>query len=390
MSDQKKLRVIGLMLTTGFICGLFLQHKAARAFPPAVAPHADNVALAHASPPPVQAAPAAAAAPIAPAPVQTASLTTEAKTENTKPATEIARRDDATTPAPETPANPSPLKLTLDELTPEVLRRYAAVSVLVGNTLEIESSTGDKRSLYFAPRGVAGETSGDHMVARLWTRDDDRLCQSLAGDRRECFYVSLRLDESLRDGPIDQLSARVAALPEGAKIGEVSGFGNAKAVLIHGNAVKLPDFVPLLETRPDDAWLKPDSAEDSSFVGTLLLRESSDDDRAVTFFAATGQVFQATRIGRHAVDLRIGAWRRDRDLICRGQEGVAPECSHLRLTEDGVEFPEAANEQRRFIRQPWPDDEAGKARLGARDRSSAVTLTPALKRRNDDGLADLR
>jgi len=359
--DQKsrKIRAFGLLLATGFASGLFVQFNAPRLYS----------ALGAAEP--TRGAPAAPEAQVIPSETETAAAAPPAPVA----AIPNARADAQNADRPA--AEPRP-----EDTAPQVLRRYEAVAAVIGNTLEIAGPGGEARHIYFAPRGLVAEFDGRGIEARQWSRDDDHVCRALGAERRECFYLVVTLDASLRGEPAAALDARLHSGATGAVIGTVRGFGEGEVKLLRGDPRGLPGYIPLMDDKPGPDWTR-DAGE--SFVGALLLRRAEDEDRAATFFAPNGQVFEVTRSTRQAVRLWIGAWRRQGDLICRTLNpttaGSAPdpaqeECAHARAAGDRVEFAEAAPARRAWLRWPWP--EAG-AHAGAAAQAAEITLAPTAR-----------
>lgn len=378
--DPYKLRAVALLLAVGFVGGMFLQYQAPGTFVFASheakkrhgggpAGNADAFMGAE------EAGPAAAAAE-APPPAQAAAAP--------KP------RDDEA-------AKKAEAEKAKQELTPATLRGADALGIVVDNTLEFAAPDDENRSLYFASRGIVAESGGKNLEARLWSRDDDRLCRSLGDDKRECFYLVVRLNEQLQKGAPSELPERIAALKEGEPIGSVEGLG-ATAQLLRGNLLEVPGFIPLLEGKPGAEWTQePDAAAGArSFVGVLLARQRRDADRQVTFFAPNGQVFQASRLARHTVSLWMGDWRRQGDLVCRAlkpeteEAPRAEQCARPRLTDRSVEFVDAGPSWRSFVRVPWPDDEQDAAGAAADPTSASVVLGARGRKTGQSSIMDLR
>ncbi|MBB4197131.1 hypothetical protein CCR94_13930 [Rhodoblastus sphagnicola] len=349
--DPYKLRAIGLLIAAGFVGGLFVQYKAPGAF--AFANHkpekkkgvggGNEVILQDDGS--EEAAPKGAAL-NAPPP---------------SAAAEMKRREEMAKKAEEAEKQKAPPP---EEVTPQILGRFAAISTIVDNTLEITRPDGEKRYLYFAPRGVVGEFGGARIDARLWTREGDQLCRGQGDDKRECFHLSVRLNDDLRKGSIKTLQDRIRGMSDGAPIGAVEGLAQ-NARLLRGNIRKLPGYVPLLEGKPGSEWTRDRNASGRSFVGALLLRQRKDEDRAATFFAPNGLLFEVSRATRQAVNLWVGGWRRQGEMICRDLSpeesaragGRAEECAHARLADGRVEFAEAAPSRRAYLRAPWADED---------------------------------
>lgn len=394
--DPYKLRAVALLVALGFVGGMFVQyqapgnfvmasHKAEKKPKGQVAGNADAFIGEEAAP--------KDASSDGPAPSEAA----EAEAADQKKREEEARKAEEAQKKADAAERQEPLPP--EEITPPTLWRYAAIAAVVDNTLEITGPKGEKRYVYFAPRGVVGEFSGDSIEVRLWTRDDDRLCRSLGGDKRECFYLSVHLSEQLQKGSIKTLPERIEALKVGATVGVVKGVGAQDVKLMRGNIRGLPGYVPLLEGKPAPEWTQDPVAGARSFVGAILLRQSRDDDRAATFFAPTGQVFEVSRLARHTVSLRIGAWRRQGDLVCREikpeaeQAGARTEdCAHARMADGRVEFAEAGPSWRSFFRTPWPDEEpaTGPAVSGPASPTGEVVLGSRGRKTSEGSFTDLR
>jgi hypothetical protein len=380
--DPYKLRAVALLIAVGFVGGMFLQYQAPGAF--VFASHhvkkkkkglagnadafmGDEVESAGAAPEEAPPPPAAA---------------------DEKPREDqAAKKAEAEAPKPLPP----------EEVTPATLRGAAALGTVIDNTLEITGPNGEKRTLYFASRGVVAESRGDNLDTRLWTRDDDRLCRSLAGGKRECFYVAVRLNEQLQKGGIKELPERIAALKDGDPIGVVEGVGAPNTLLLRGNLLGVPGYVPLLEGKPSAEWTEDPVAGARSFVGGLLVRQRGDTDRAVTFFAPNGTVLEASRLGRHAVSLWFGAWRRQGDLVCREMKSEteetprAEQCARPHVTDGRVEFVDAAPSWRSYFRSPWPDDEqASPAASDPASSTGEVVLGARGRKTREGSFTDLR
>jgi hypothetical protein len=381
--DPRKLRVIALLIALGFVGGMFVQYKAPGTFvfPGHKAEKKNKAAVAQGGRDALDEEGSAEAAPRGAASLDSPPPSTAADAE----AAEWKKREEEEKQA-EKAAEPKPLPP--EEVTPEVLRRYAAISAVVDNTLEIAGPNGEKRYVYFAPRGVVAEFGGGRIEARLWTRDDDHLCRGLGADKRECFYFAVRLNDPLRKGSIKTLPDRVDALQVGAVMGAVEGMGAPNVKLLRGNVMKLPGYIPLLEARPGPEWTRDAVEGARSFVGAILLRQRRDEDRAATFFAPNGQVFEVSRVARQTVSVWIGAWRRQGGVVCRelnpeedGQAGArTEECARVRIADGRVEFAEAGPTRRVFIRLPWADEEpetAGAAASEPSPQTSEVNLAPS-------------
>ncbi|MBB4197736.1 hypothetical protein CCR94_07880 [Rhodoblastus sphagnicola] len=428
--NRRTFRAFGLLLATGFASGLFVQFNAPSLYfaaphkeapiqrvmadaPPVTAPDArqpaaqDESALTSA----IVAAPAADPSP---APDEAAGITpseNDTETAEGKPfgqkgeppveqvqdtgAEEKAVQEKAgqekiveekvagQKPEDEKTAPPGPP-------TPALLRRYEAIAAVIGNTLEITRRGGDVRHVYFAPRGLVADFDRRGIEARQWSRDDDHLCRALGADMRECFYLAVELDAPLRKGAAATLDARIRDSAAGTLIGKVRGFGEGEVRLLRGDIRGLPDYVPLMDDKPDREWTDNGG---EGFVGALLLRRAEDANRAAAFFAPNGQVFEVARLTRRSVSLWIGAWRRQGDLVCRtinptqsraegrGQDGAAEECAHARVSGDRIEFAEAAPTRRAYLRWPWPDEDGARANHAA--QAAEVNLAPAT--RSDQG-----
>jgi len=388
--DPYKLRVIALLIGVGFVGGLFVQYKAPGTF--AFAKHAPEkkkgaaqADLAFENNGSEEAAPKGANLN---APPPSAAAAAEAA--------ERKRREDMAQKAAEAEHRNAPPP---QEPTPPTLARFAAISAIVDNTLEVAGPNGERRSVYFAGRGVVGDYGGARIDARLWTREGDRLCRSLGADSRECFTLSVRLNDDLRKGPPKDLPSRIAGLPEGALIGHVEGFGAQEAKLLRGNIRNFPGYVPLLEGKPAAEWTQGTQSQGTEsqgpqtqggqsgargFVGALLLRQRKDEDRAATFFAPNGLLFEASRLARQTVALWVGGWRRKDDWVCRDLSpeesaragGRAEECAHARMKGGRVEFAEADPARRSYLRARWPDEEPeqGGAQPAATDQTSFTDL----------------
>jgi len=392
--DPYKLRAVALLIAIGFVGGMFLQYQAPGTFvfaahkakkkPKAQMAGAQDAAIEEGS----KAAAPVGAALDGPPP-------SEAAAEEKRRAEEETKKAEAERKAAEAE---KAKRLPPEEVTPPLLRRYAALGAVVDNTLEITGANGDKRYLYFAARGVVAEFGAGGIEARLWSRDDDRLCRSLGGDKRECFYLAVRLNDPLRKGRASALPERIRALKEGAPIGAVEGVGAENVQLLRGNVRGLPDYVPLLEGKPGSDWTRDPAGGARSFVGALLLRQRRDEDRAATFFAPNGQVFEVARLARHTVSLWIGAWRRQGDLVCRDlkpdeQGARAQECAHVRVGDSRIEFPDASPSWRAFFRSPWPDEEpeaAGSAAAEPVSPTSEVVLGARGRKAGEASFTDLR
>jgi len=395
--DPYKLRAVALLIAIGFVGGMFFQYHAPGTFVMAAhekkKPSRQIAGGELADDGSEEAAPKGASMTGAPPSEAAAAAEAERKRreEEARKAEEAARKA----------AEAERLKaLPPEEVTPPLLRRYAAASAVVDNTLEIAEANGDKRYIYFAPRGVVAEFSGDAIEARLWTRDDDRLCRSLGGDKRECFYFAVHLSEPLQKGAASALPDRIRALKLGAPIGGVDGLGAPNVKLLRGNIRNLPGYVPLLEGKPAPEWTQDPVAAGRSFVGALLLRQRRDEDRVATFFAPNGQLFEVNRLARQTVSLWIGAWRRQGDLVCRDlkpdpEQATAQteECAHARVAGGRVEFAEAGPSWRSYFRSPWPDEDTEAATPAASEPvspSGEVVLGSRGRKAQERSFTDLR
>jgi hypothetical protein len=395
--DPYKLRAVALLIAIGFVGGMFVQYQAPGTYVLAshkakkqkgqAAGNGDAFMGAEEAGP-------ADASKEAPA---------EAAADQQKREEEEAKKAEADKKAEEAEKNAAeaekPKLLPPQEVMPATLRGAAALGAVVDNTLEITGPKGEKRFLYFASRGVVAESDGAGLEARLWSRDDDRLCRSLGGDKRECFYLAVRLNDQLRKGALSALPDRISALEEGEPMGSVEGVGAPNVQLLRGNVLGFPGYVPLLEGKPAAEWTRDPVADGRSFVGALLVRQRRDADRAATFFAPNGQVFEASRLARHTVSLWIGAWRRQGDLVCRElksdteQAPRAEECARARITDNRIEFVDAGPSWRSFLRSPWPDDEPDTAGPSAREPASPtgeVVLGARGRKTNAGSFTDLR
>ena len=397
-----KLRVIALLIAAGFVGGLFVQYKAPGTF--VFAHHASQkkkkIAVAGDDSDDLT----RDGAEIAPQ-AATGAPAGGAEAEAQQQGEEAERRAEQERQEQERQEAERRNQLAPEDVTPALLRRYAAIEAVVGNTLEIAGPGGEKREIYFAPRGVVADFSGGAIVVRLWASDDDHLCRSLDGDRRECFYLAVHLDEQLQKGAFKTLPARIEALKVGDPIGAVEGMGAPAVKLLRGNVRGLPGYVPLLEGKPGPEWTADPGAGSRSFVGALLLRRRSDDDRAATFFAPNGQVFEVSRLTRETVSLWIGSWRRLGDLVCRQPNprdmspqdnsqdtgdigrghapdaGAAEECAHARAADGRVEFPEAGPTRRAYIRSPWADEDLAGRAAAQLPANAEVNLDPPTRSR---------
>jgi hypothetical protein len=404
--DRYKLRVIALLIAVGFVGGLFVQYKAPGTFvfarhDPGKKKRQVAVSEALSDEGSAEIAPKGASLDgPPPSAAEQAEAAERKRREEAEQRAEAQRREEAE----------KQKRLRPDEITPALLRRYAAIATIIDNTLKIDDPGGETRYVYFAGRGVVADFGGGAIEARLWMRDDDHLCRGLGDDKRECFYLSVRLHDALRNGSVKTLNERIFALPEGAEIGSVEGFGAQKVTLLRGNARHLPGYVPLLEGKPGPEWTRDPALSGGGFVGALLLRHRGDVDRAATFFAPNGQVFEVSRLTRQTVGLWIGAWRRQDDGVCRqlgpldGANAADPatgapreECAHVKITNGRVEFAEAPPARRAFIREPWADEEPAQADRAAEQLSatSEVNLAPPTRSRapinvRSDSFTDLR
>jgi hypothetical protein len=370
---------MALMIVAGFVGGIFVQYKAPGDYAPFQVPHKkkkkaapmhqvvmDDDGDVEAAP---QGAPLDGPPPSAAEEAAAEEAKKQAEEEEKRAAEEEKRLAEEQAKA-----------LAMQEAGPATLRRYAAISAIVDSTMEIIGPNGEKRYIYFAPRGVVAEFDGDKIEARLWTRDDDRLCRSLDDDKRECFSFVVNLDEKLRKKSAKTVQERVRDLTDGSAVGTVEGLGVANVKLLRGNFRKLPGYVPLLEGKPAPEWTRDRTDVARSFVGALLVSRRRDETHAATFFAPNGQLFEVTRPARQTVNLWIGSWRRQGDLVCRDlspadgarPEDHAEECAHARLADNRVEFTEASPTRRSFLRVPWADE---KKEPNSRDAST--TASPA-------------
>ncbi|MCW2318491.1 hypothetical protein M2322_004060 [Rhodoblastus acidophilus] len=366
--NRRKFRAFGLLLATGFASGLFVQFNAPglyfapapRIEPATEAPTAMTVSLAQEE------------APIAgdPAPTRQ-SEEDQAKAAPAEPSTQGAEIA-GVEPAQE---NPTP---DAEEATAPVLRRYDALAAVIGNTLEIVGPDGALRHIYFAPRGLVAEFDAKTIEVRQWSRDDDHLCRTFGADLRECFYLAVELDPALRRGAAAALDARIRDSAVGTAIGTVQGFGDGAVRLRRGDLRGLPDYVPLMDDKPGRDWTGAAGAE--PFVGALLLRGAADEDRAATFFAPNGQLFEVKRLTRRSVSLSIWNWRREGDRVCRSVDAppgeTAEECAHVRVAGGRIEFAEAAPARRAYLRWPWPGEEDGDGASRAA-MAAEINLAPA-------------
>lgn len=394
--DRYKLRVIALLIAAGFVGGLFVQYKAPGTFVfahhtaqkkkkiAAAGGDSDDLTRdgAEIAPRAAKDAPPAAAS--------------EAASEAQQQGEDAERRGEQERQEAERQEAERQKQLAPEDVTPALLRRYAAIAAVVGNTLEIAGPGGEKRDIYFAPRGVVADFSGAAIVARLWATDDDHLCRSLDGDRRECFYLAVHLNDQMQQGAFKALPARIDALKVGDPIGAVEGMGAQEVKLLRGNVFGLPGYVPLLEGKPGPEWTADAGGGSRGFVGALLLRHRGDDDRAATFFAPNGQVLEVSRLTRETVSLWIGSWRRLGDLVCRQPTprdngviakggapgaGAAEECAHARVADGRVEFPEAGPTRRAYIRSPWADEDPAGRAAAQLSPTAEVNLAPPTRSR---------
>jgi hypothetical protein len=394
--DRYKLRVIALLIAVGFVGGLFVQYKAPGTLVFARdTSQRKKIAVAGGDSDELT----RDGAEIAPQAATGAPPAAESEAQRQRE--EAERRAEQERREQERREAERRNQLAPEDVTPALLRRYAAIAAVVGNTLEIAGPGGEKRDIYFAPRGVVADFGGGAIVARLWATDDDHLCRSLDGYRRECFYLVVHLNEQMQQGAFKTLPARVDALKVGDPIGAVEGMGAQKVKLLRGNVFGLPGYVPLLEGKPGPEWTADAGAGSRGFVGALLLRHHGDDDRAATFFAPNGQVFEVSRLTRETVSLWIGSWRRLGDLVCRQPttQGASPrdngdiakgaasvagaveECAHARVADGRVEFPEAGPTRRAYIRSPWADEDLAGRAAAQPPANAEVNLAPPTRSR---------
>ncbi len=291
--------------------------------------------------------------------------------------------------------------LAAQEVMPATLRGATPLSGPWSTTRWKSPAPKARSATSISPRAASSPNStAPDIEARLWSRDDDRLCRSLGGDKRECFYLAVRLNDQLRKGALSALPERISALEEGEPIGLRRGRGRAERQIAARQRPGTPRLRPAARRqarRRMDAG--PGRGRAQLCRRPSRCANAATTDRAATFFAPNGQVFEASRLARHTVSLWIGAWRRQGDLVCRElksdteQAPRAEECARARITDDRVEFVDAGPSWRSFLRSPWPDDEPDTAGPSAREPASPtgeVVLGARGRKTNAGSFTDLR
>jgi hypothetical protein len=344
MSDPFKLRAMGLLVGAGFVFGLFAQYQVPGKFLPPPAhgkdkkhqlvaegdreddDEGDPVAVPMGGSPKDPSAQAAAEA--------------EAK----------ARAEEEAKEAAEKAAAEAKRQAELKKHTPEIQSKYAAIAAVMNNSIRVKTQDG-VLIYYFSSRGLSAEIDGDNSTVRIWKREDDKLCQQLDADRKECFTLTVRLDKAMQDGPADQIVGRIAGLAKGSRVGVVEGLPGG-AELLSGNIAKFPDYVPLLDPNPNQTKKLAET-----LPGALLTRSHADEPTTATYFGPGGQVLDVTRAEgtNEIVRMWRGKWRMAGDRACRdlppeGDGRSAQECSRVKIAGRSFEFPDAAASRRGYMR----------------------------------------
>ncbi len=344
MSDPFKLRAMGLLVAAGFIGGLFAQYQAPGHFlpPPRHAKTKKHQLVAEGDrEDDEEGDPVAVPMGGSPNDPEKQAADEKARAE----AEEAARKE-----AEEQAAAEAKRQAELKRHTPEVQRKYAAIATLLDNTIQVRTPGGGAESYIFAPRGLSAEIEGDRTTVRIWTREDDRLCQQLDAERKECFSFVVRLEKPLQDGPDAELHKRIEAMPVGARIGSVEGI-DGTAVLVRGNVTKFPGYVPLMDPHPNRLGPK----EEEVLPGALLTQARGGEDSAATYFGPAGQLLEVTREKGTKAIARLwrGSWSISGDRMCRDLPpggAAAQECSRVKIAGRAFEFPDADPSRRRYQR----------------------------------------
>jgi hypothetical protein len=242
----------------------------------------------------------------------------------------------------------------------------AAISFLAGNSVKLEGDRKPPRFIYYAARGLLGESVDHGFRVRRWLERGGRLCTTNAAATLDCDKVEVvvfRPKAKSKPGNTTAKPESTAASPaDGEAIGRLI-VGSAEFTIVAGNVAKFPAYIPSLDPAAEaeaPAFDIVTAAGDGPLVGRpawekivgVPLAPSSTAPAGaqppsprVTYYDPAGFLLEISRESADSAeaDLTVAKWTFRNDTLCQEIPGAAQKRPCVRPELSDGEFSNLTN-----------------------------------------------